>query len=158
MSIFRSLGVSTTPNLSAIAPHKLDPRSTRCVFTVYSLDHKGYCCIDLSTNHVVISQHVVFDEVYFPFTASPPLTNDYEFLSEMDPVLSPIGTCLNAGTPVTTVGGLTAPSSSLTAPIVEVGGLTTRPTGGPSTPYGGLTMPPSGLTARIVEAGWQTAP
>jgi hypothetical protein len=59
---------------------------------------------------------------------------------------------------VTTVGGLTAPSSSLTAPIVEVGGLTTHPTGGPSTPYGGLTMPPSGLTARIVEAGSQTAP
>jgi hypothetical protein len=47
----------------------------------------------------MISRHVVFDEACFPFVASPPLSNDYEFLSKMDPVLSPIGTHLSVGTP-----------------------------------------------------------
>jgi hypothetical protein len=40
----------------------------------------------------------MFDEAYFSFIALPPLTNGYEFLSEMDPVLSPIRTCISVGT------------------------------------------------------------
>jgi hypothetical protein len=42
------------------APHKLSPWSTRCVFLGYSADHKGYCCLDLSTNRLIVSRHVVF--------------------------------------------------------------------------------------------------
>jgi hypothetical protein len=87
-------GCACYPNLSVAAPHKLAPCSTRCVFIGYSSYHKGYCCLDLSTNRVMISRHIMFDEACFPETALPPLTNDYDFLPEMDPVLSPIGTCL----------------------------------------------------------------
>jgi hypothetical protein len=99
------------------APHKLAPRSTQYVSIIYSLDHKGYRCLDISINRVVISRHVVFDEACFPFTASPPFTNDYEFLSKMDSILSPIITRLNGGTPMTTVVGLTAL-------VAEAGGST----------------------------------
>jgi hypothetical protein len=60
------------------------------VFIGYSHKHKGYRCLHLSTNRVVISQHVIFYEDYFPFAASPPLTNDFDFLFEMEPVLSPM--------------------------------------------------------------------
>jgi hypothetical protein len=45
--------------------------STRCIILGYSTDHKVYRCIDLTTNNIVISRHVVFYEVDFPFSASP---------------------------------------------------------------------------------------
>jgi hypothetical protein len=43
------------PNTSATAPHKLAPRFCLCVFLGYSSDHKGYRCLDLTTNCVLIS-------------------------------------------------------------------------------------------------------
>jgi hypothetical protein len=66
------------PNLSAKAAHKMAPRSTRCIFLIYSIDHKGYQCLDLTTNNIIISRHVVFDEADFPFSALPRLTNDLD--------------------------------------------------------------------------------
>jgi hypothetical protein len=59
------------PNTTATTPHKLAPRSTRCVLLGYSSSHKGYCCLDLSTNPLIVSPHVVFDEESFPLAASP---------------------------------------------------------------------------------------
>jgi hypothetical protein len=54
------------------------PPSTYCVFLRYSAYHKGYRCLDISTNNIIVSQHVVFDEVPFPFATPPCLTNDLE--------------------------------------------------------------------------------
>jgi hypothetical protein len=72
--------LSHYPNLSTKAAHKLAPRSTRCIFLGYSTDHKGYRCLDLTTNNIVISRHIVFDEADFPFSVSPRLTNDLDIL------------------------------------------------------------------------------
>jgi hypothetical protein len=72
-------------------PHKLAPRSTWCAFLSYSSDHKGYRCLDLSTNRLIISQRVVFDEDSFPLAASPNLT-DLDFLLESGSTVSTIGT------------------------------------------------------------------
>jgi len=58
----RVFGCRCYPNLSATAPHKLAPRSSLCVFLGYSPHHKGYCCLDRSSNGVIIPLHVVFDE------------------------------------------------------------------------------------------------
>jgi hypothetical protein len=74
----RNFGCVCHPNLSAQVAHKLTHRSTGCVFLEYSTDHKGYQCLDLSTNNIIISRHAVFDEGVFPFTASPHLTNDLD--------------------------------------------------------------------------------
>jgi hypothetical protein len=94
----RVFGYECYPNMSATAPHKLAPRSTHCVFLGYSEHHKGYRCLNLSTNHLVISRHVVFDEAVFPYATSPHRATDLQFLlSETAPVVSPIGTCLPAG-------------------------------------------------------------
>jgi hypothetical protein len=108
----------------------------------------------------MISRHVIFDEACFPFAASPHLTNDYEFLSEMDLVLSPIRTCLNVGTPMTMANDLTVHSGSLTALVVEAGGLTATPGGSTASPTSdsaappdGLTAPPGGLITRVAEDG-----
>jgi hypothetical protein len=43
------------PNLSAKATQKLAPWSTRCVFLEYFVDHKGYRCLNLTTNNIVVS-------------------------------------------------------------------------------------------------------
>jgi hypothetical protein len=91
-------GCACYPNMSATVPHKLAPHSTLCVFLGYSDHHKGYCCLDLSTNRLVISQYVVFDEAVFPFAASPHSTDSLNFLlMEEAPVVLPIGTPLLAG-------------------------------------------------------------
>jgi hypothetical protein len=71
----RIFGCACYPNTATTAPHKLTPWSTRCVFLGYSSGHKGYRCLDLSTNYLIISHHVVFDEDSFPLAASPNLTD-----------------------------------------------------------------------------------
>jgi hypothetical protein len=87
----RMFGCVCYPNLSTQVAHKLAHRSTHCVFLGYSTGHKGYRCLDLSTNNIVASRHVVFDEAVFPFTVSPSLTNDLDiFLEDDGPGAAPI--------------------------------------------------------------------
>ncbi|GJW12071.1 ribonuclease H-like domain-containing protein [Tanacetum coccineum] len=47
--------------------HKIEPRSTPCIFLGYPANHHGYRCLDLVTNKIIISRHVPFDEDVFPF-------------------------------------------------------------------------------------------
>jgi hypothetical protein len=67
----RTFGCLCYPNLSSITPHKLSPRSARCVFLGYPSEHKGYRCLNLDTMKIIISRHVVFDESIFPFATHP---------------------------------------------------------------------------------------
>jgi hypothetical protein len=64
-------GCACYPNMSATTPHKPAPRSVRCVFLEYSYHHRGYHCLDLSTNRLMISRHMVFDEPFFPLPPRP---------------------------------------------------------------------------------------
>jgi hypothetical protein len=109
----RVFGCACYPNTSATTPHKLSPRSTRCVFLGYSSDRKGYRCLDLSTNRLIVSRHVVFDEASFPLAASPHLT-DLDFLCESGSSVNPIRT------PLTTAGTTTA-AACRPAPVVPPG-------------------------------------
>ncbi|GJR41471.1 ribonuclease H-like domain-containing protein [Tanacetum coccineum] len=47
--------------------HKLEPRSAPCIFLGHPTNHRGYRCLDLSSNKIIISRHVRFDEDVFPF-------------------------------------------------------------------------------------------
>jgi hypothetical protein len=98
----RFFGCACYPNTAATAPHKLAPRSTRYVFLGYSSNHKGYRCLDLSTNCLIVSQHVVFDEDSFPLTASPNLI-ELDFLLESGSMVSTIRTRLPPTGSTTTV-------------------------------------------------------
>jgi hypothetical protein len=53
-----------------------DHLSACCVFLGYSPDHKGYWCIALTTHHLLIFYHIIFDETIFSFsnTSQPPLS------------------------------------------------------------------------------------
>jgi hypothetical protein len=80
----RVFGCACYPNLATTAANKLAPRSTLCVFLGYSPHHKGYRCLDRSTNRVIISRHVSFDETLFPFAepSRPVHQADFEFLDD----------------------------------------------------------------------------
>lgn len=54
-------------NLLAAAAHKLSSRSSLCVLLGYSAHHKGYCCLDLTSNNVIISLHITSMSSPSPF-------------------------------------------------------------------------------------------
>ena len=114
----RVFGCACYPNQSSVAPHKLSPRSSLCVFLGYSSDHKGYRCLDLHSNRIIVSRHVVFDETLFPFTemsTSPQNSNTLAFLDDADDSSSPIWPrVVNAGTRLP--GGMDAAPGTAGAP------------------------------------------
>jgi hypothetical protein len=66
-NFFKVLGCLCYPYTRPYAPNKLSPKSHPCVLIGYSNVYKGYKCLDLTTNKIYLSRHVVFDENYFPF-------------------------------------------------------------------------------------------
>jgi len=69
--------------LTSTTIHKLQPRSTPCVFLGYPSNHRGYKCLELSSNKIIICRHVIFDETNFPYAkihTTKPAT--YTFLDD----------------------------------------------------------------------------
>lgn len=64
----RVFGSACFPLLRPYNTHKMSYRSTECVFIGYSLNHKGYKCLDPQTHRLYISCHVLFNESSFPFS------------------------------------------------------------------------------------------
>jgi hypothetical protein len=71
-SDLRVFGCLCYLNTSATATHKLSPRSVPCVFLGYPSSHKGYRCLNLVTQKLIISRHIIFDETVFPFVSGTP--------------------------------------------------------------------------------------
>jgi histone deacetylase 1/2 len=68
-------GMPTSASLAAFAiPTPLQPRHIsshhvlhECIFLGYPLDQRGYKCYNPVTKWIIISRHVYFDEICFPF-------------------------------------------------------------------------------------------
>jgi hypothetical protein len=127
----RIFGCACYPNTTATSSHKLDPRSTLCVFLGYSLDHKGYRCFDLTSRRVLISRHVVFDESIFPFSSTPtttPVPNPSSIFPT-DTVVQPLFSWSPAGTASPRSLPGTCPSSPASAGPASPGAAPTSPDG-----------------------------
>jgi histone deacetylase 1/2 len=58
----RTFGCLCFPFLRPYNNHKLDFRSSPCVFFRYSSSHLGYRCLDIASHCIYISRHVSFHE------------------------------------------------------------------------------------------------
>jgi hypothetical protein len=133
ISIFVTRGCACCPNLSTKATHKLAPRSIRYVFLGYSVDHKGYRSLNLFTNNIVVSCHVVFYEADFSFLVSPRLTNNLDIFLHDDysgvaPMLAPLPAprVPSEFSSRTTTGGQNAYPDGQITPGTEPGGMVVR--------------------------------
>ncbi|KAG8497215.1 hypothetical protein CXB51_008460 [Gossypium anomalum] len=69
-SFFRVFDCLCFPNLRSFNTHKLQFRSTQCLFLGYSPLHCGYRCQDRN-GKIYISRHVTFHESIFPCQTTP---------------------------------------------------------------------------------------
>lgn len=71
----RVFGCLCFPCLRPYADHKLDSRSSSCVFFRYSFTQSAYLCLDIATSRLYTSRHVQFQEHVFPFAKPQKLSS-----------------------------------------------------------------------------------
>nr|GEX25358.1 ribonuclease H-like domain-containing protein [Tanacetum cinerariifolium] len=70
--------------------HKLEPHATPSIYLGQASNHRGYRCLDLKTNNIIISRHVTFDETVFPYgSIQPALPPAYTFLDDILDIIPP---------------------------------------------------------------------
>ncbi|GKC90102.1 ribonuclease H-like domain-containing protein [Tanacetum coccineum] len=87
-SLIRTFGCLCYPHLDT--NHKLEPRATPSIYLGQASNHRGYRCLDLKTNKIIISRHVTFDETVFPYGSTQPvLPPTYTFLDDISNIIPP---------------------------------------------------------------------
>ena len=86
-SELRVFGCLCFPLFPSTTIHKLQERSTPCVYLGPSANHRGSKCYNMSNGKIIISRHVKFIEIEFPFAKlHKPNKNDYYFL-DYNPIM-----------------------------------------------------------------------
>ncbi|GJU49400.1 ribonuclease H-like domain-containing protein [Tanacetum coccineum] len=68
--------------------HELEPHATPSIYLGQASNHRGYRCLDLKTNKLIISRHVAFDETVFPYGSTQPvLSPTYTFLDDIPDII-----------------------------------------------------------------------
>ena len=83
LSQLKVFGCACYPLLRPYSSHKLNPRTKECVFLGYSPRSKGYLCLDLSTHHLYVFRHVLFNESKFPTLPSSFQSNSPSLVSHL---------------------------------------------------------------------------
>uniref|UniRef100_A0A2N9G5X4 Integrase catalytic domain-containing protein n=1 Tax=Fagus sylvatica TaxID=28930 RepID=A0A2N9G5X4_FAGSY len=71
ISYLRTFGCKCFPLLTPYNTHKLQPKTTSCIFLGYPPTTKGYLCQDPITKRLYTSRHVMFNETEFPACETP---------------------------------------------------------------------------------------
>ena len=66
LSSLKTFGCACFPLLKPYTYHKLQPKSTQCIFLGYPPLSKGYICFDPHSHKIYITPHVIFNESNFP--------------------------------------------------------------------------------------------
>lgn len=85
----RIFGCLCFPWIRPYASHKLDVKSTPCVFLGYSTTQSAYFCLDKITSRIYTSRHVVFHESIFPFAITSRQTDQIE-ISDLESPIYPL--------------------------------------------------------------------
>ncbi|PKU68501.1 Retrovirus-related Pol polyprotein from transposon TNT 1-94 [Dendrobium catenatum] len=130
-SHLKTFGCACYPWTPPSQRHKLEPKASQCLFLGYHESYKGYKCLNVSTNKILFSRHVTFEEDLFPFSLSPthPSTSPSVPASSTNPyLLLPTST-------LSTSHVTHQPSNSPTTPTspTEQTNLTSQPTTPPHT-------------------------
>lgn len=80
-STLKVFGCACYPNIKPLNRHKLQFRSTCCTFLGYSLNYKGYKCLD-SNGRIIMSRDVIFDENSFPYVVKKSSLSDLSSFSK----------------------------------------------------------------------------
>lgn len=144
-SHLRVFGCLCFPLYPSTTIHKLQPRSTPCVFLGYPPNHRGYKCYDFSSKKIIISRHVLFHEHHFPFASlntSPAIT--YDFLHY--DITPPQPTNIPLPPPTSSAGpcGLTPSIPFSHSPVADPSSLLGPSASGPQQPAHGLSPSSSG--------------
>lgn len=141
--LLRTFGCACYPLLRPYQSNKFSYRSTQCIFLGYSTSHKGYRCLEPSSNRVYVTPHVIFDEACFPYRSSPlaSTTSQPGTLIHFPSLLrQPLGSqvatspALGAATPAKVASPTTTPSTthvvspSPTSPIKIITSTNQMPT------------------------------
>ncbi|GJV51316.1 ribonuclease H-like domain-containing protein [Tanacetum coccineum] len=87
-SLLRTFGCLCYPHLHT--NHKLEPRATPSIYLGQASNHRGYRCLDLKTNKIIIFRHVTFDETVFLYgSTQPALPPTYTFLDDIPDIIPP---------------------------------------------------------------------
>lgn len=109
--LLKPFGCLCFPWLKPYTSHKLQPKSSPCIFLGYYDNTKGYKCYDPSTTKVYISRHVRFVDTEFPFSVLSRSPSTSFSSSESLYFSIPLTSFDDIIIPVTTFDSLLPPSS-----------------------------------------------
>ena len=139
-SKLKIFGCLCYPWLRPYTSHKLEPRSTPCVFLGYFLTQSAYFCLDPSTSRVFVSRHVTFVENKFPFVSlstnvsSSPAVEELAWVPTVEP-LRQQQVLVEEPSPETGPASTTStPTTTEPAPQTEPATSTAAPTAATSQP------------------------
>ena len=133
----KTFGCACFPLLTPYTAHKLQPRSSKCIFLRYPPSSKGYICFDPNTQKVYITPHVLFHESNFPILPTSPSDSSVH-ISSVKPSLDLWISTLLPGSSISPLFVVSATLPTIFSPLSKYNEGYTVPTATPTN----VTSPP----------------